>query len=129
MTPHKHAEVLRQIADGVPLYEFEVSGNGLGHWMELKHASIIAEPDFWVVRRKPQYIMVNGFKVPRPLSLPLKDGYLYVADIGREEFYEAIQVGSIWADRAKQRGIAHATKEAAIAHAKAMLGLNPKWEE
>lgn len=28
MTPHKHAEVLRQIADGVPLSEFEVRGAG-----------------------------------------------------------------------------------------------------
>lgn len=136
MTPHKHAEVLRQIADGVPLSEFEVRGaeHPQSTWMTLVFADFHVRPDFWEVRRKPQHIMVNGFKVPKPLTEKDTDNipsghYLYAPVLTREELYDQGANNSIWSDRALRRGILHANFHAAIAHAKAMLGIDPEWEE
>lgn len=129
MTPHKHAEVLRQIADGVPLSEFEVRGAGHPQptWMTLAFANFLARPDFWEVRRKPQHIFVNGFKVPKPLEAD-SGGELWAPNLMADEFANQWHLPSDRKD-AIERGIAHSTTEAAIAHAKAMLGIDPEWEE
>lgn len=129
MTPHKHAEVLRQIADGVPLSEFEVRGAGHPQptWMTLAFANFLARPDFWEVRRKPQHIIVNGFKVPKPLEED-SDILVWVPNLMSDTLVVSPQNPR---NRllAIERGIAHSTTEAAIAHAKAMLGIDPEWEE
>lgn len=129
MTPHKHAEVLRQIADGVPLSEFEVrcAEHPQSTWMTLVFADFHIRPDFWEVRRKHQHIVVNGFKVPKPLE----------EDPGILVWVPNLISDTLVASRqnprnrllAVERRIAHSTLEAAIAHAKAMLGIDPKWEE
>lgn len=136
MKPHPHAEVLRAIADGVPLDEFEgmtvteiwydldevvaVSrGNGSVGW--------ITEPDRWQIRRKPQHIIVNGFKVPKPLDVMPQYGQIYYPALDEAAYYAAGSTGAGWVCICLQRGIAHATKEAAIAHAKAMLGIDPEY--
>ena len=134
---HKHASVLRAIADGVPLSEFEVrSVSRTFDWAALYHRAgdMIRFPDQWEVRRKPQYIMVNGFKVPKPLTEKDADNipsghYLYAPVLTREELYDCGGNKSIWSYRALGRGILHATEHAAIAHAKAMLGIDPKFFE
>jgi len=69
--------------------------------------------------------MVNGFKVPKPLDKFQKDEY-YVADVTDELFYSACTNRGDKDDKSwLSRNIVHATKEAAIAHAKAMLGIYP----
>lgn len=128
---HKHASVLRAIADGVPLSEFEGLFNGRG-WYEIQNIDWFWEPELWEIRREPQYIMVNGFKVPKPLSEKDADNipsghYLYAPVLTREELYDHGANNSIWSDRALRRGILHATEHAAIAHAKAMLGIDPRY--
>lgn len=135
MTPHKHAEVLRQIADGVPLSEFEVQllDSTGGFWMTLAgrvHA-IVSSPEDWKIRRKPQHIIVNGFKVPKPLDvMPNHRKQLFVPMVSSETFLStSTESGSSWANVMLDRGILHSTQEAAIAHAKAMLGIDPEWEE
>ena len=131
MTPHKHAEVLRQIADGVPLSEFEVRGAGGPHltWMTLAFADFHVRPDFWEVRRKPQHIMVNGFKVPKPLDVMPVYSDVYAASPSSSSFYATGNSKYEWSRIQIARGILHSTPEAAIAHAKAMLGIDPKWED
>lgn len=132
MKEHKHAEVLRALADGVPLSEFEVknTSNAVAKWEPLigRITKLIYSPEYWQIRRKPQYIMVNGFKVPKPLDGAEKIERAYTPALMDNQmsvcWYEPPNIAT-----AVSRGIAHATKEAAIAHAKAMLGLNPKWEE
>ena len=125
MTPHPHAEVLRAIADGVPLSEFEIEylGNGFGELKSHLLCDALLDPDEWQIRRKPQHIMVNGFKVPKPL------GEFQNKDVYSPELMNTSYV-AVWGhpDNKKiavTRGIAHTTKEAAIAHAKAMLGIDP----
>jgi hypothetical protein len=137
MKPHPHAEVLRAIADGVPLSEFEAALIP-GMWRPLECVAAtnrddacgwLESPDKWQLRRKPQYIMVNGFKVPKPLDVMPKDREAYfVPSFDCEHLYQK----DSWTDHAIDnrlfdRHICHATKEAAIAHAKAMLGIDPEY--
>lgn len=134
MKEHKHAEVLRAIADGVPLSEFEFRHIAWkdGEWSDnsltaLNHFMINdAHRGNYEFRRKPQYIMVNGFKVPKPLD---KDGVelVWVPSLMSEDLTAVWKLQSS-RELAIERGIAHATKEAAIAHAKAMLGIDPEAE-
>ena len=133
MIPHPHAEVLRAIADGVPLSEFEASSSewphidrqSLDRWI----ANVILHPEKWTVIRKPQHIMVNGFKVPKPLDVIPSERAIYFAPAFDDE---GLWVECEWTDHSMDRAfysnkVAHTTKEAAIAHAKAMLGIDPEY--
>lgn len=134
MAEHKHASVLRAIADGVPLSEFETHcckwGEGEYEKLESWFADATIRPDQWEIRRKPQHIIVNGFKVPKPLDA-VPNGAIYTpAFMGEgDKGWVNIWRESTNKNLAIQKGIAHLTKEAAAAHAKAMLGIDPKWEE
>lgn len=132
MSEHKHASVLRAIADGVPLSEFEITSSGwIGKSWDCLHgyATWLKDPDEYEIRRKPQHIIVNGFKVPKPLDVLPSVGVVYIASTDGESFYSACETSYPWAKKTFDRGITHATKGAAIAHAMAMLGIDPKWEE
>jgi hypothetical protein len=135
MKEHPHAEVLRAIADGVPLSEFECRWFGIGPAPKWSFVGVneltawITTPDSWEIRRKPQYIMVNGFKVPKPLDvMPVERMNLFVPMVSDYMFMDTNTASdSSWAETMFKRGIVHATKEAAIAHAKAMLGIDPEY--
>lgn len=83
-------------------------------------------------RRKPRTIQVNGFDVPEPVRKKLKDGDKYfVPSVSSKDFF-----GGTWiwfSDGCGQtmlsRGLIHLTKENAIIHAKAMLGIDPYAKE
>ena len=78
-------------------------------------------------RIKPRAITVNGFEVPEPMREAPDIGTEYhLADAVNEDLagsyqWKADSADSLWLSR----GICHYTKEAAIAHAKAMLGIDP----
>lgn len=126
MKPHPHAEVLRAIADGVPLSEFERSENNV-YWVCIDDLSLSRMSTYGYIRRKPQHIMVNGFKVPKPLDVMPTHGDVCHPALDQSDFYDVANVASGWVKRCFERGIAHATKEAAVAHAKAMLGIDPEY--
>ncbi len=79
-------------------------------------------------RRKPSTIKVNGFDVPEPVRGRLKHGALYfLPSPSIEEFSGATWT---WVDDGMDemllsRGLIHLTKDNAIIHAKAMLGIDP----
>lgn len=132
MIPHPHAEVLRAIADGVPLSEFEVYHTAWrqDEWQPLLDwCSSTLKGEMTNVRRKPQYIMVNGFKVPKPLDVPPKvDERYFIISLLSETFHDSFMWDGgdneyVWLER----NILHSTKEAAIAHAKAMVGIDPEY--
>ena len=131
MTEHPHAEVLRAIADGVPLREFEIEymEHGFGELKSHLLCDAISDPYEWQIRRKPQYIMVNGFKVPKPLEVEPERGYDYYGpSFDCNDFHESYSWNCDSVDsRMFKRKVIHATKEAAIAHAKAMLGIDPEY--
>ena len=80
---------------------------------------------------KPKVMLVNGFKVPEPMREDPLDGDCYfIPMVGFEYFCDRM----LWRrdkydKRYMSRGLCHSTKEAAIAHAKAMLGIDPNGGE
>jgi hypothetical protein len=133
MKQHPHAEILRAIADGEPLENFEVHYT---HWHETDWrcsrwwASWVFHPEAWQVRRKQKTIMVNGFVVPEPVREQPKDGAEYWTPTLQDANYASgwtwLKAGDAFDNNALKRGLIHLTKEAAVAHAKAMLGIDPK---
>lgn len=80
---------------------------------------------------KPKMMLVNGFEVPEPMRVKPNFGVgFYIADISDGRFFsESSWDGFPSEELLLLRGICHSTKEAAIAHAKAMIGINPNGGE
>lgn len=76
-----------------------------------------------------QRILVNGFEVPAPLEKDPGEGQVvYVADPTLSEWHSTlihIQISMALRTLVIARGLAHDTAAAAIAHAKAMAGVDP----
>ena len=89
----------------------------LGEWIE--------RPDgLWALRitklpLKPQTITVNGVEVPKPLTELPHTGIVFTPFFRTKSL--CIAVDGSFAEDALAQGIAHPTKEAARAHAEAML--------
>ena len=76
---------------------------------------------------RENYIIVNGFLVPAPVE-QFTDDLVYIADPGYVEFYYSHQIGSNISLKTKLlfgRGLTHRSAANAIAHAKAMVGIDP----
>ena len=72
-------------------------------------------------------IKVNGFDVPAPMSeAPMFNSVYFTPQTGYEVFYcKNSWRGDKFDSRFLSRGLIHSTESAAIAHAKAMIGIDP----
>ena len=73
------------------------------------------------------HIHVNGFLVPAPAE-KFAEGLVYIADPGHVEFTYVYMTGPTLSLETKMlfaRGLVHRSEANAIAHAKAMLGIDP----
>ena len=125
-------EVLRAIADGADPSEFEVLDNHL-RWEPLwKSVSVTTLLDAQIeFRRKPRTRVVNGFTVPAPIQeMPDTDEHCWCADVFTPDFCSPVffSYTNFRHKAAYDRGLLFSTKEAAIANAKAMCGINPESE-
>lgn len=72
-------------------------------------------------------ILINGFEVPEPMRVkPDLDASFYLICISYEDCISA----EVWSNHETDykwlnEGRCHATRESAVAHAKALLGINP----
>lgn len=127
-------EVLRLIADGVGIEEFEHCPHNEEQWAQLnKYTPVFSISEARVqFRRKPQTRIINGFTVPAPETKapPHKSEY-FLLDIFTGEWVEDMTWDDTEPDhRWLQRGLVFLDKDAAIANAKAMCGIDPsKGEE
>ena len=71
-------------------------------------------------RRKRNTININGHKVPKPLT-EVPDGLRVYTPHLMYSFMYTLYTSRRWAEEAVSRGIAHATSEDAVLHAKALL--------
>ena len=79
------------------------------------------------LQQRDSLIRVNGFLVPAPAE-EFTEGVVYTANPWYVEFYYSHQIGSNISPKTKllfARGLAHRSAANAIAHAKAMLGIDP----
>lgn len=82
-------------------------------------------------RIKPRTITVNGFEVPEPIrEAPAVGTKCYLACVTKREFVCCLYWDGLPADYHWLRlGLWHSTEEAAVIHAKAMLGIDPNQPE
>lgn len=129
-TEHKYAQVLRWIADGesiqvktnrgvlfVDLDESQVQGT----LRNIGGGACVEPEDF---RLKPRTITVNGREIVAG-EVETPHGKYFTADPMQYDYF----MEYTWTDqdcdsRFLERGLVHLTKENAIAHAKAMLGID-----
>lgn len=77
-------------------------------------------------RRKPKTIKVNGFDVPAPVRTALNGSVWLAAPHAHSYSVEFPILKTDWEMLVLQRGLFHATEKDAVAHAKAMLGIDPE---
>lgn len=124
-------EVLRAIADGADPSEFEVFGEVSGSWFPVSSIltlGVMLGPGQF--RRKPRTRVVNGFTVPAPIDKPPANMSTYfLATPETEQWFDEYEWDESHADRLWiGRNLLFSTKEAAIANAKAMCGIDPEAE-
>lgn len=128
---HPHAALMAEYAKDAaetdkPWERWEYQDQGCTTW----HA--VAGHPYWTTsvqyRRKPdppKIIKVNGFEVPAPLDKVEVGTTVYAASPASVDLCDELEYGP-WYSLYSDRKIVHATREAAVAHAKAMLGIDPK---
>ena len=128
---HPHATLMAEYAKDEaetdrPWERWEFRAQGCTKW----HA-VVEHPQWTATvqyRRKPEppkTIVVNGFEVPAPLDKVEVGTVVYAASPASA--HPCIEmVYASWYSHYFDRKLVHATREAAVAHAKAMLGIDPK---
>lgn len=129
MAAHIHAENMKLYAQDAaetdkPWERWECCNVYREGWLEL------CTPPDWTAanyRRKPRTHTVNGFEVPVPMwDMPNYGTQVFIAYPIDYRFFMAAcfygeEIDRMWL----KRGLVHATKEAAVANARAMIGLQP----
>lgn len=126
-TPHPHAAIIQAWADGESIEYL----SSLGEWVPLNKVYAPSFSPDTNYRIKKKTMMVNGFEVQAGETEKLKK---------RTEYYlpelRTSELSSVysWEEDSfdllyLSRGIIHLTKESSIAHAKAMLGIDPNESE
>lgn len=108
---HKHAAVLRAIADG---QDAEWRGSDMSPWIPIGNGitNPIGSPELqW--RVKTRVIMINGVEVPEPYRGPLKDGETY--------FFPTFVDKSLSSEDLMAYGLLHLTRDASYRHESALL--------
>lgn len=124
-TEHKYAQVLRWIADGETFQCVTTEGYldcDSGFVIRLIASGNSAPPDKF--RLKPRTITVNGREIVAGEDSP-PTGEFFFTDIESVDCFGSTVWGGTRLDKLRlERGLVHLTKENAIAHAKAMLGID-----
>ena len=125
MTEHKHAWVLRELADGASIDDYEICCGGLV-WDDLCHYETPLITGKGEIRRKPKMIRIYDVEFPEPVREPLVDGTKYfVASITSKEFCSNYEwYDGALANRWLERGLIHLTEAAAKQHAEALTLLS-----
>lgn len=95
--------------------------------VEFESLLVYAKSSSGCLWRMENYVIVNGFLVPAPAE-QFTEGLVYLADPGYAGFHYSYLLGSSISRKTKllfTRGVLHRTAANAIAHAKAMVGIDP----
>ena len=102
----------------------QYQGSG-GEWEDKLSGKLFADGSY---RIKPKTINVNGFEIVAGEKSSLSKGDLYFVPCPRKmvRFVSSEWLETSYDERILKDGLVHLTVENAIAHAKAMLGIDPK---
>lgn len=123
--------ILGFVQAGAEGKEIEYKRKGSEIWWSFNNADLdyLSFTTIEEYRIKPKTIKVNGFEIPEPLSSIHEGETYFIPALDLPLMWDEFEWGGDSADHMfKKRGICHSTKEAAVAHAKAMLGIDPNKE-
>ena len=124
MTKHVHADLMLQYAQ-----ESMTNDEAWKNWEQRsgdKWLSCCVTPCWYedvLFRRKPKTININGFEVPESLrGAPELGSFYFIVLLHNDEPVGEYMWTASYIDRALfKSGLAHATREAAMIHAKSLL--------
>lgn len=126
MSGHIHAELMAQYAKDAretdaPWKRWEFKNKHESLWRNLSTNPGWHKDDEY--RRKPRTITINGREVPEPMrEAPERGSVYYVVEVATGKMTRSdTWRGDDYDKRWLSRGLCHSTKEAAIAHAEALL--------
>ena len=120
------AHVIAAAAEGKVVQYLAADGN----WYDGSGA-FVSPNKYRVKPEAPKTIKVNGFDVPEPMrEAPVLGASYFIAAPHARDYYhwyswDGIPLETYWL----LRGLLYSTEEAAVAHAKAMLGIDPYTDE
>jgi hypothetical protein len=124
---HKHAEVLKAIADGKAV-QWRLDGDDFWETLE-KEVLDRSNPltrEYWQWRIAPETIMIGDMEVPQPCreAPPLDSDYYYPLISHTGLYANTLWTGDHYDLRTLAAGLVHLTREAAITHAKALIKIS-----
>lgn len=135
MTAHKWAREMMQYAQDAAetdapwrRWQFRIDNDGT--WRDCCFNTFMFS-QFGNYRRKPQTIQCNGFEVEKPMKKIDNEAHYYTPIPSGPEWYcqSIYECYNEIHECRLVRGLVHATREGAIAHAKAMCGIDPEGEK
>lgn len=131
MTPHPHKDILIAVANGLKTNEIEVKHYQWQEWQNGREYSSWMSPTTagnWQVRLVPKTMLFNGQQLPVPMeTAPEKGAIVYLPDlVKKDKSCWMVWDNTKWQEKLLDQGLAHSTKEAAIAWANAMIPFNNK---
>lgn len=124
-------EAIRELPEGAKPEDYEVIwGNGVWVPLHIELSSKMITPfKNLQIRRKQKMLEINGIKYPEPCrEMPPKGTECYCIRLDIEEMISSFTFGGYIDSRLLERGLVHLTKEAAIQHVKAILGIREETE-
>ena len=120
------APIIAAAAEGKVVQYLAADGN----WYDGSGA-FISTNKYRIKPEEPKTIKVNGFDVPEPMrEAPVEDAAYFVAEPSATDYYNEFSWNGFQGEtNLLRRGLVYSTKEAAVAHAKAMLGIDPYADE
>ncbi|HCT1398845.1 TPA: hypothetical protein OTO79_002059 [Morganella morganii] len=129
MSGHPHADLMAKAAEIAKTDQywqrhFEEKFHSTDKWNQMSDAFFQTHREY---RLKPNFIDINGYKVPEPVrELPDNDDLLWIADITQPTAAQLMWTSHQSDILMLERGILHLTKEAAEAHIAALLSFTQK---
>ncbi len=118
---HPHAWVLRALADGEPLENFEFKLQNDDCWLNLASMEPLDYPQ-WLFRRKPRTIRIGDLDVPEPMrEAPAFGAQYWIASVNKKEVVDLVWQNDTVDKQWLAAGLCHTTKEAAELHRKALI--------
>jgi hypothetical protein len=128
---HVHAALIQQFAKDAMEYDepgelWEYSVDDGKTWYCFQYQDNPSFSTQFHYRRKQETIDINGHKVPKPLREDeIEDNVYYYMPYLHDDMNKYMRINSSYYDLrsyyATKKGLLHKTKEAAIAHTKALL--------
>ena len=123
----KHEVVICAFCDGSEVQMLDIED----HWFDNKTPGFAIDLEYRIKPEEPKTFTCNGFEIvdDRPITMNEGETFYISAPSAPRFFFEATIGKTFINGEIMAKSLIHITPEGVRAHAKAMLGIDPKGEE